>query len=70
MGWVAGVGRAGSIVGPIMGGVLVGAGLGIPWGFYAFALVGLIGAIAVSMVPVVRRRAGARRSGLRTETVR
>ncbi len=70
MGWVAGVGRAGSIVGPIMGGVLVGAGLGIPWGFYAFALVGLVGAIAVSMVPVVKKRVGTRRSTLQTETVK
>ena len=70
MGWVAGVGRAGSIVGPIMGGLLVGAGLAIPWGFYAFALVGLVGAIAVSMVPVVKKRVGYQRSGLQTETVK
>ena len=51
MGWVAGVGRIGSICGPLMGGFLVGAGLALPWGFYAFALAGLIGAIAISVVP-------------------
>lgn len=56
MGWVAGIGRLGSIVGPLMGGALVGAGLGIPWGFYAFALVGLVGGVAVSLIPVARRR--------------
>lgn len=51
MGWVAGIGRIGSICGPLMGGFLVGAGLALPWGFYAFALAGLIGAIAISVVP-------------------
>ncbi|QIN80728.1 MFS transporter [Rubrobacter marinus] len=51
MGWVAGIGRVGSICGPLMGGFLVGAGLALPWGFYAFALAGLIGAIAIAVVP-------------------
>lgn len=51
MGWVAGIGRIGSICGPLLGGFLVGAGLDVPWGFYAFALAGLIGAVAISAVP-------------------
>jgi MFS family permease len=51
IGWVAGVGRVGSICGPLLGGLLVGAGLAVPWGFYAFALVGLLGSIFVAVVP-------------------
>lgn len=48
LGWSAGVGRVGAICGPLLGGVLLGAGLAVPWGFYAFALAGLIGAVAIS----------------------
>jgi MFS transporter, AAHS family, benzoate transport protein len=68
MGWVAGIGRLGSIAGPLMGGALVGAGLGIQWGFHVFSLVGLAGGIAISLVPVVRRGAGRREARLRLET--
>ncbi|MFF1818307.1 MFS transporter [Kribbella sp. NPDC058245] len=50
LGWTAGVGRLGAIAGPILGGALLSAGLAFPWGFYAFALVGGLGAIAVSLV--------------------
>jgi AAHS family benzoate transporter-like MFS transporter len=31
--------------------LLLGAGLAVPWGFYAFALVGLLGAVFVALVP-------------------
>ncbi|AOW94141.1 MFS transporter [Rhodococcus sp. WMMA185] len=48
LGWSAGVGRLGAICGPVLGGVMLGAGYAVPWGFYAFALVGLLGAIAIS----------------------
>ncbi|OYD68342.1 MFS transporter [Rhodococcus sp. OK302] len=48
LGWSAGVGRLGAICGPILGGALLGAGYAVPWGFYAFALVGLIGLVAIS----------------------
>ncbi|BAH50513.1 MFS transporter [Rhodococcus opacus] len=54
LGWSAGVGRVGAICGPILGGVLLGAGYAVPWGFYAFALVGLLGAIAISSTRTVR----------------
>ena len=47
MGWAAGIGRVGAVCGPL----LVGAGLALPWGFYAFALVGLLGAIFIALVP-------------------
>jgi AAHS family benzoate transporter-like MFS transporter len=48
LGWSAGVGRVGAICGPILGGALLGAGYAVPWGFYAFALIGLIGLVAIS----------------------
>jgi MFS family permease len=50
LGWTAGVGRLGAISGPILGGALLSAGLGFPWGFYAFAVVGALGAVAVGLV--------------------
>ncbi|WP_067830525.1 MFS transporter [Actinomadura kijaniata] len=55
MGGVAGLGRIGAIVGPMVGGMLLSAGLAYPWGFYAFAVVGACGALAVV---AVGRRAG------------
>lgn len=50
LGWVAGIGRLGSVAGPALGGVLVGANLGV-WNFYLFALAGLVGAVAVWLAP-------------------
>ncbi|MEC3977087.1 MFS transporter [Amycolatopsis sp. H20-H5] len=50
LGWSAGIGRIGAISGPILGGALLGAGIAYPWGFYAFAAVGALGAVAVSGV--------------------
>ncbi|MFE3456517.1 MFS transporter [Nocardiopsis aegyptia] len=55
LGWAAGVGRLGAITGPILGGLLLTAGLAYPWGFYAFAVIGVLGAVAVFAV----RRPGA-----------
>jgi MFS family permease len=51
LGWTSGIGRIGAICGPLLGGLLVGAGLAVPWGFYAFALAGLLGCVFVSVVP-------------------
>ena len=51
LGWAAGIGRTGAIVGPIVGGLLVGAGLAVPWGFYTFALAGVIAALIISLLP-------------------
>lgn len=48
LGWSAGVGRIGAICGPILGGALLQAGIAYPWGFYAFAAVGVLGAVALS----------------------
>jgi MFS family permease len=50
LGWSAGIGRIGAISGPILGGALLTAGIAYPWGFYAFACVGALGAAAVTVV--------------------
>ncbi|MFD6072911.1 MULTISPECIES: MFS transporter [Amycolatopsis] len=59
IGWAAGVGRVGAISGPILGGALLTAGIAYPWGFYAFAGVGALGAAAVTGVRAGRSREGA-----------
>ncbi len=50
VGWTAGVGRLGAICGPLLGGALLTAGIAYPWGFYVFALVGALGAVAAWLV--------------------
>jgi MFS family permease len=49
LGWSAGVGRVGAITGPVIGGALLGAGYAFPWGFYVFAVVGALGALALAV---------------------
>ena len=46
----AGVGRAGAIAGPLIGGWLLTVGLAYPWGFYIFAAVAAIGAVCIALV--------------------
>ncbi|HJE90441.1 MAG TPA: aromatic acid/H+ symport family MFS transporter [Dietzia timorensis] len=55
MGMAASVGRFGAIVGPLVTGALVTAGIAYPWGFYFFAAIGLLGLIAVWIVPNERK---------------
>jgi benzoate transport len=50
LGWSAGAGRIGAIVGPVITGALVTAGIAYPWGFYLFAVVGVLGALAFAVV--------------------
>ncbi|GAA4551958.1 aromatic acid/H+ symport family MFS transporter [Pseudonocardia xishanensis] len=50
LGGASGIGRLGAICGPLVGGALLGAGIAYPWGFYAFALVAAVGAVAVAFV--------------------
>lgn len=50
LGWAAGVGRIGAICGPLLGGALLSAGVAYPWGFYAFAVVGVLGAVSIAVV--------------------
>jgi MFS family permease len=54
LGWSAGAGRIGAIVGPVITGALVTAGIAFPWGFYVFAVVGALGALAFSVAKTVR----------------
>jgi benzoate transport len=49
LGGSAGVGRIGAICGPLLGGWLLSGGIAYPWGFYVFAGVAAMGAIAVSV---------------------
>lgn len=51
MGFTSGVGRLGAIVGPWISGALVGAGLAYPGGFYFFAIVAVLGFLAVVLIP-------------------
>jgi MFS transporter, AAHS family, benzoate transport protein len=53
LGWSAGAGRIGAIVGPVITGALFVAGNAFPGGFYLFAVVGALGALAFSLA---RRR--------------
>ena len=50
IGWASGVGRIGAIIGPILGGVLVGWKLPFEQNFFAFAIPAIIGAIAITFV--------------------
>ena len=50
MGAASGVGRAGAIAGPLIGGWLLTVGLAYPWGFYVFAAVAAIGAVCIALV--------------------
>lgn len=49
--WCAGFGRLGGIVGPIIGGLLVGAGVGGSTAFQLFAGISLLGALVTLLVP-------------------
>lgn len=59
MGFSAGIGRLGAISGPLLGGLLVSANLAYPWGFFAFAGVGLLGALIFSASKTLRHRENA-----------
>ncbi|MFI1393462.1 MFS transporter [Streptomyces sp. NPDC020681] len=73
LGWVTGVGRTGAVLGPWLGGALAQGG-NESWGFTAFAIAGLLGAVAISLVPLAARfgsrdaAPGAVKSGASTVT--
>lgn len=56
--WCAGFGRLGGIVGPILGGMLVGAGVGGSTAFYLFAAISVVGALVTTLVPRSRHAEG------------
>lgn len=49
--WCAGFGRLGGIVGPLVGGLILGAGLGPTYAFYIFAGAALVGAVCTAIIP-------------------
>ena len=51
LGFAAGVGRLGAILGPAVTGALVAAGIAYPWGFYVFAAAAVLAVIALAFVP-------------------
>lgn len=51
LGFAAGVGRMGAIVGPAVTGSLVAAGIAYPWGFYVFGGAALLAVVALLTVP-------------------
>lgn len=46
LGWASGMGRVGAIVGPMLGGMLMAAQLPMAMNFFAFAIPGLVAALA------------------------
>jgi AAHS family benzoate transporter-like MFS transporter len=50
LGTTSAVGRFGAIAGPMLGGVLLTAGIAYPWGFYIFSAVAAVGAVCIAMV--------------------
>ena len=62
LGFAAGVGRLGAILGPAVTGALVAAGIAYPWGFYVFAAAAVLAVLALAFVPqtiAATTRAGA-----------
>jgi MFS family permease len=51
LGFAAGVGRLGAIMGPAVTGTLVAAGIAYPWGFYVFGAAALLAVVALVTVP-------------------
>lgn len=61
LGFAAGVGRLGAIMGPAVTGSLVAAGIAYPWGFYVFAAAAVLAVAALAIIPeAVRAESGQR----------
>ena len=56
LGWASGIGRNGAIVGPLLGGALLGINLPLPLNFMAFALPGAVAALAMTVFAISSRR--------------
>ena len=53
VGWAIGAGRIGAIFGPLLGGILIGAGFSITTNFMIFAIPTLIGVVATLFIEVM-----------------
>ncbi|MDH4653558.1 MFS transporter [Pseudomonas sp. BN606] len=56
LGWASGIGRNGAIVGPLLGGALLGINLPLQLNFMAFAIPGAIAALAMCFVHLQQTR--------------
>lgn len=56
LGWASGIGRNGAIVGPLLGGALLGINLPLQLNFIAFAIPGVIAALAMTLFVVSKQR--------------
>jgi len=59
LGWASGIGRNGAIVGPLLGGALMGIELPLQLNFLAFAVPGAIAALAMTAYALNERRGSA-----------
>ncbi len=51
LGLSLGLGRLGGVCGPIIAGIIVGSSLGTDWAYYLFAVIGVLAAVLVVLVP-------------------
>ncbi|HAW63574.1 MAG TPA: aromatic acid/H+ symport family MFS transporter, partial [Pseudomonas sp.] len=58
LGWASGIGRNGAIVGPLLGGALLGINLPLQLNFIAFAVPGVIAALAMTAFAISSKRSG------------
>ncbi|MGY8817778.1 MAG: MFS transporter [Pseudomonadales bacterium] len=58
LGWASGIGRNGAIVGPLLGGALLGINLPLHLNFMAFAVPGVIAALAMTVFAISSKRSG------------
>lgn len=56
LGWASGIGRNGAIVGPLLGGALLGINLPLHLNFMAFAIPGVLAALAMLVFAISRSR--------------
>jgi AAHS family benzoate transporter-like MFS transporter len=56
LGWASGIGRNGAIVGPLLGGALLGINLPLQLNFIAFAVPGVIAALAMAAFAISSKR--------------
>ncbi|WP_027897163.1 MFS transporter [Zestomonas thermotolerans] len=69
LGWASGIGRNGAIVGPLLGGALMGIELPLQLNFLAFALPGLIAALAMLLFVISSKRSAPATASLATAQV-
>nr|WP_279222881.1 MFS transporter [Stutzerimonas kunmingensis] len=56
LGWASGIGRNGAIVGPLLGGALLGINLPLQLNFMAFAVPGVVAALAMAAFAISSKR--------------